>query len=71
MFTEKSWGSYRMLDVEGESMTVKVTLNPGHRMNYHSHEKRDEIWNVIRGMRRTILDGILYFDTNKYYGRHE
>ena len=52
-------------------MTVKVTLNPGHRMNYHSHEKRDEIWNVIRGMRRTILDGILYFDTNKYYGRHE
>jgi len=26
-------------------------------MNYHSHEKRDEIWNVIRGSGKTILDG--------------
>lgn len=58
MFAEKSWGSYRVLDVEEDSLTVKVTLNPGHRMNYHSHEKRDEIWNVIRGSGRTIVDGI-------------
>ena len=58
MFAEKSWGSYRVLDVEKESMTVKVTLNPGHRMNYHSHEKRDEIWNVIRGTGRVIVDGV-------------
>ena len=58
MFAEKSWGSYRVLDVEKESMTVKVTLNPGHRMNYHSHEKRDEIWNVIRGTGRIIVDGM-------------
>ena len=57
MFAEKSWGSYRVLDVEEKSMTVKVTLNPGHRMNYHSHEKRDEIWNVIDGSGRTIVDG--------------
>ena len=58
MFAEKSWGSYRVLDVGKESMTIKVTLNPGHRMNYHSHEKRDEIWNVIRGTGRTIVDGV-------------
>ena len=58
MFAEKSWGSYRVLDVEENSMTVKVTLNPGHRMNYHSHEKRDEIWNVISGAGKTIVDGM-------------
>ena len=58
MFAEKSWGSYRVLDVEEDSMTVKVSLNPGHKMNYHSHEKRDEIWNVIRGTGRTIVDGM-------------
>lgn len=58
MFAEKSWGSYRVLDVEEESMTVKVTLNPGHKMNYHSHEKRDEIWNVIAGSGKTIVDGM-------------
>ena len=39
-------------------MTVKVTLNPGHRMNYHSHERRDEVWTVISGRGRTIVDGM-------------
>ena len=27
-------------------------------MNYHSHEHRDEIWNVIAGEGRTIVDGM-------------
>lgn len=57
MFAEKSWGSYRVIDVEDESLTVKVTLNPGHRMNYHSHERRNEIWNVISGSGVAIIDG--------------
>ncbi len=58
MFAEKSWGSYRVLDIEEASMTVKVTLNPGHKMNYHSHEKRDEVWTVISGSGITIVDGM-------------
>ena len=58
MFAEKSWGSFRVLDVETESMTIKVTLNPGNRMNYHSHKNRDEVWTVISGMGRTIVDGM-------------
>ncbi|MCR5403905.1 MAG: cupin domain-containing protein [Butyrivibrio sp.] len=58
MFAEKSWGSYRVLDVEEGSMTVKVTLNPGHKMNYHSHEKRDEVWVVISGSGKTIVDSM-------------
>lgn len=56
MFAEKSWGSYRVLDVEEESMTVKVTLNPGHKMNYHSHMKRDEVWTVINGSGTAVID---------------
>ncbi len=58
MFAEKSWGSYRVMDVEEDSMTVKVTLNPDHKMNYHSHEKRDEVWTVISGTGTTIVDGM-------------
>lgn len=58
MFAEKSWGSFRVLDVEEDSMTIKVTLNPGHKMNYHSHERRDEVWTVISGRGRTIVDGM-------------
>ena len=59
MFAEKSWGSYRVIDIEENSMTVKVTLKPGHRMNYHSHEKRDEVWTVISGTGKTIVDGMV------------
>ena len=58
MFAEKSWGSFRVLDVEEESLTIKVTLHPGHKMNYHSHKNRDEVWTVISGTGRTIVDGM-------------
>lgn len=58
MFAEKSWGSFRVLDVEDESLTIKVTLNPGHSMNYHSHSRRDEVWTIISGKGRTIVDGM-------------
>lgn len=58
MFAEKSWGSYKVLDVEEESMTIKVTLNPGHSMNYHSHRCRDEVWVVTAGTGETVVDGM-------------
>lgn len=58
MFAEKSWGSFRVLDVEDEGLTIKVTLHAGHRMNYHSHERRDEVWTVISGEGRSIVDGM-------------
>ncbi|MDO4330917.1 MAG: sugar phosphate nucleotidyltransferase [Lachnospiraceae bacterium] len=58
MFAEKSWGSFRVLDVEEESLTIKVTLNGGHSMNYHSHKNRDEVWVVISGTGKTIVDGM-------------
>lgn len=58
MYAEKSWGSYRVMDVEEESMTIKVTLNAGHQMNYHSHERRDEVWTIVSGKGVTIVDGM-------------
>lgn len=58
MFAEKSWGSYRVLDVGEDSMTIKVMLNSGHNMNYHSHELRDEVWTVVSGTGRTVVDGM-------------
>ena len=58
MFAEKSWGSFRVMDVEEESLTIKVTLKAGHRMNYHSHRYRDEVWVVTSGTGWTIVDGM-------------
>ena len=58
MYAEKSWGSYQVLDVGKESLTIKATLRAGHRMNYHSHERRDEVWVVTSGTGRTVVDGM-------------
>ncbi len=58
MFAEKSWGSFRVIDIEDDSLTIKVTLNPGHKMNYHSHKRRDEIWNIISGNGVVLVDGM-------------
>lgn len=57
MFAEKSWGSYKVIDAESEALTIKVTLNTGHSMNYHSHMHRDEIWAVVSGYGRAVIDG--------------
>lgn len=58
MFAEKSWGSYRVIDIQKESLTILVTLNKGNKMKYHSHNFRDEVWTVISGTGRTIVDGM-------------
>ena len=57
MFAEKSWGSFRIIDVEEGSLTIKVILHAGYAMNYHSHERRSEIWNVVTGSGTVLLDG--------------
>ena len=57
-FAEKSWGSYNVIDASPSSLTVKVVLNPGHRMSYHSHDHRDEIWTVLEGTGTTVIDGM-------------
>lgn len=58
MYAEKSWGSFQVLDVQEDSMTIKITLLPNHSLYYHSHEHRDEIWTVASGVGRTIIDGV-------------
>lgn len=57
-FAEKSWGTYTVIDAQPGSMTVKIRLQKGSRMKYHSHEYRDEAWNVISGEGRTVVDGM-------------
>lgn len=57
MYAEKSWGSFTVLDVQEESLTIRIVLLPGHGLHYHSHEHRDEVWTVMSGSGRVVLDG--------------
>lgn len=58
MYAEKSWGTYNVIDVQESFMTIKVLLNAGNRMKYHSHRRRDEVWTVVSGEGCVVLDGI-------------
>lgn len=57
MYADKSWGSYKVLDIGKESLTIRVELMPGHKMKYHSHSHRNEIWNIIEGKGLVKING--------------
>lgn len=56
-YAEKSWGSFTVLDVQPDSMTIKVQLRRGQQLTYHSHAHRDEVWTVAAGRGCAIVDG--------------
>ena len=58
MFSEKSWGTYKVLDVQEDSLTILVTMKAGNKMHYHSHDFRDEVWTIVSGTGETVIDGM-------------
>ncbi len=57
-FAEKSWGKYEVIDSCKDSLTIKATLQAGHNMSYHSHQRRDEVWTIVSGTATIIVDGV-------------
>jgi mannose-1-phosphate guanylyltransferase len=47
-----------VIDAGEGYLNVKVILNPGNRMSYHSHDFRDEVWTVLSGTGKTVIDGM-------------
>ena len=58
MYAEKSWGNFTVLDVQKDSMTIRIVLLPGHGLHYHSHELRDEVWTVVSGHGWAVVDDV-------------
>ena len=58
MFAEKSWGTYTVIDVQPGSMTVKISMRAGEHMTYHMHNYREEVWTVVSGKGKAIVEGI-------------
>ena len=58
MYAEKSWGTYTVIDVQPGSMTVKVSMRAGEHMTYHMHNYREEVWTIVSGKGKAIVDGM-------------
>ena len=57
LLAEKTWGGFQIIDVEDSCHTMKVILNAGYSMKYHSHEHRREIWIIVSGKGTALQDG--------------
>jgi mannose-1-phosphate guanylyltransferase len=58
MYSEKSWGTYKVIDVQDDSLTILITMKAGNKMHYHSHDNRNEVWTIISGTGKTVVDGM-------------
>lgn len=58
MYAEKSWGTYTVIDVQSGSMTVKISMKAGEQMSYHMHNEREEVWTIVSGKGKAIVDGM-------------
>jgi mannose-6-phosphate isomerase len=58
---ERPWGSFEVLsDAEAHSKVKYLTVHPGRRLSYQSHEYRAEHWIVVQGLAEVLLDGVTY-----------
>ena len=56
MQEQRPWGIYEIL-LETEYTKVKqITVNPGQRLSYQYHSKRQEFWTIVNGSATIVLD---------------
>jgi mannose-6-phosphate isomerase len=54
----RPWGSFDVLADGAAHWKVKyLTVLPGKRLSYQSHEHRSEHWTIVQGTAEVLLDG--------------
>ena len=53
---ERPWGKYFVLADEPNYKLKRIEVNPGQRLSYQYHHKRQEQWTIIEGNPTIILD---------------
>ena len=54
---ERPWGKYFVLADEPHYKLKRIEVNPGQKLSYQYHHKRQEQWTVIAGNATIVLDG--------------
>ena len=63
MFEERRWGTYQVIDHvtfpdKYETLTKRLSLNPGCSISYQRHTYRDETWTFIDGEGILVIDDV-------------
>lgn len=51
------WGKWEVLASEPSYKVKRITVDPGHRLSYQKHVKRQEHWMIVQGEAAVTLDG--------------
>lgn len=49
MVEERPWGYFTILEEKETHKVKRIVVYPGNRLSYQSHEKRSELWVIVRG----------------------
>jgi len=65
MYEERRWGWYRVVDrkrfADGtEMLTKRFLIRAGKNISYQLHRNRSEVWTVVAGEGRVVLDGRIF-----------
>lgn len=59
MTTEnRPWGTYTVLHETPSHKVKTITVEPGKRLSYQTHEKRSEYWVIVSGTGIVTLNGL-------------
>lgn len=63
MCEDRRWGNYRVLSYDEypdgiKSLSKILTFNDGSSVSYQTHKYRDEVWTVVAGTGRLVLDDV-------------
>nr|WP_314495313.1 phosphomannose isomerase type II C-terminal cupin domain [uncultured Chryseobacterium sp.] len=54
---ERPWGKYYVLADEPHYKLKRIEVDPGQKLSYQYHNKRQEQWTVIEGDATVVLNG--------------
>ena len=57
-FAEKSWGTFEVINQSENSVTALITIKAGKAMSYHQHKLRNEVWTILSGTGKVIIDDV-------------
>lgn len=65
MYEERRWGSYKVLDHTvydngTEVLTKRITIHAGSNLSYQEHNKRKEVWTILKGEGSLVLNEYIY-----------
>lgn len=61
MTYERPWGYYIILENKTSHKLKRIVVNPGGKLSYQMHRKRDESWTIIKGTATVIVDDIIRY----------